>query len=150
MIGQRVNRSDPERLFITVRASENNIAKDDCVVWELTAASADGVYVAQPGGDLWAFAGVMDAAVAIGEYGLCQVYGYRSTSRVQTTGTQDTGLPLVPVSGNDFFASVASTAATTATNNTIVQQPIFAVLMESIASTAATATISAKIFIRAL
>lgn len=145
---QRVNRSDPERAFIAVLSNET-CAADDACIWETASASIDGVKVRQPDtGLLHAFVGIADAAITSGTYGLVQVYGYRSTSRVfQTNTSQDTGVALVPTAGAAHMASVATT---TASNAAVTQQPIFAVLAETIASSSASATISAKLFLRAM
>lgn len=144
MIFQRVNRSDPERVFIVMQANAANIAKDDAVGLDMTAASVDGVKITQPAtGTLHACVGVADNAIANGDYGLVQVWGYRSTSRVFQTNTSiDTGNVLIPVAAADYFASVALT--------TSIIQPIRAVLLESIASSSASATISAKVFLKAI
>ncbi len=150
MIFQRVIRTDPERVFIVFRNNEGaTIAKDDACQLELASASIDGVRIRQPDtGNLYAFVGVADAAISDGSYGLIQVYGYRSTSKVfQTNTSQDTGVALAPTAAAAYVQSVAT--STTSSAN-VTQQPIFAVLGESIASSSASATISAKVFIRAL
>jgi hypothetical protein len=148
MIFQRVNRSDPEKVFISV-LSNGTLIVDQCVQWELASASIDGVKVRSiAAGNEFAFVGVCDKAIASGAYGLVQVYGHRSTSIVfQTNTSQDTGLPLVPVAAQSYFSSVASTLAS---NTSITLQPIYAVLGASIASSAASGTVSNRIFIRAL
>jgi hypothetical protein len=145
---QRVNRSDPERAFIAVLSNET-CAIDDAVIWETASASIDGVKVRLPDtGLLHGFVGIADGAITSGQYGLVQVYGYRSTSRVfQTNTSQDTGAALVPTAGAVYMASVATT---TASNSAVTQQPVFAILAETIASSSASATISAKLFVRAL
>ena len=159
MIFQRLNRSNPERVFVVMRANVASIAADDAVQLELTAASADGVRIIQPtAAQLWSFVGIVDAAIANGSYGLVQVYGYRSTSRVfQTNTSQALGAPLIPVAAQDYMQSVASTtlyssfdSSVSVADSTFTNNPIFAVLMETIASSAASATISAKVFLRAL
>lgn len=150
MIFQRLNRTDPERVFVVMRNNEGaTAAKDDACQLELASASIDGTRVRQPDtGNLYAFIGVTDASTADGAYGLVQVYGYRSTSKVfQTNTSQDTGVALTPVAAVAYLNSVAT--STTSSAN-VTQQPIFAALGESIASSSASATISAKIFIRAL
>jgi len=99
-------------------------------------------------GSLFAFLGVADAAVADGEFGLAQVYGYRSSSQVFQTDTSiAAGVPLVPVAAQEYLQSVVSTIAS---NAAVTLQPIYAVLLESIASAAASATQSVKIWIRAM
>jgi hypothetical protein len=142
VIFKRLNRTEAERVFVVFQANAAGIAADDVVALELTAASVDGVKVIQPAsGQLTAVVGVADAAISNGSYGLVQVYGYRSTSRVNTTGASLTaGQALVPVAGQDYLETVASTSGV---------MPQF-VLLESAASTGTTATVSKKIFIRSM
>lgn len=150
MIFQRLNRTDPERTFVIVQNNEGaTLNKDAACQWELASASIDGVKVRQHDtGNDYAHVGIVDANIANGEFGLVQVYGYRSSSILfQTNTSQDTGVALVPVAGQNYLQSVASTSAS---NAAPTQQPIFEVLGESIASSSASATISKKIFIRAL
>lgn len=148
MIFQRTNRSDPERVFIVVLSNENTSADDTCQ-WELASASIDGVKIRQPDtGNLYAFVGIADAAITSGNYGLVQIYGYRSTSRLfQTNTSQDTGVPLVPTAGAAYMASISSL---TTSSSDVTLQPVFAVLGESIVSSSASATVSRKIFLRAM
>ena len=148
MLFQRTNRSDPERVFIVVLSNEAQAA-DDTVQWELTAASIDGVKVRQPDtANEWAFVGIADAAIASGSYGLVQIYGYRSTSRLFQTNTSiNTGVPLVPVAAVVYMASISSL---TTSSSDVTLQPVFAVLGESIVSSSASATVSRKIFLRAM
>ena len=150
MLFQRLNRTDPERVFVVFRNNEGaTAAKDDTAQLELASASIDGVRVRQPDtGLLFAFVGITDASTTDGSYGLVQVYGYRSTSKVfQTNTSQDTGVALVPTAAAAYMRSIATTVDS---NTTVTLQPIFAVLGESIASSSASATISAKLFLRAL
>jgi len=148
MIFKRINRDQPETVFISVLSNET-CAAGDALTWETASASIDGVKVRLPDTSLlYAFVGLADAAITSGEYGLVQVYGYRSSSRVfQTNTSQDTGAALAPVAAVAYLASVAS--STTSSAN-VIQQPIFAMLAETIASSSVSATISAKVFIRAL
>jgi len=115
------------------------------VALELTAASVDGVKITQPvTASLTAVVGIADAAIANGAYGLVQIYGYRSTSRVLQTGTSLTaGLTvLAPVNAADYLSSGATVPAG--------YLPAF-VLLNSVTSAAgANSTTSAKIFIRAM
>jgi len=136
---KRVNRDAPERVFIVMRANETGIAADDVVQLELTAASVDGILVVQPNtGELPAVIGVADAAIANGSYGLVQVYGYRSTSRIGSTATsQAIGVALLPVAGQDYFSSVASTAGILP----------MAVLLETITTSVSSDTFSRKIWL---
>jgi hypothetical protein len=148
MLFQRMNRGDPERIFMVMLNNEGAaLEKDSCVQLEMDSASVDGVRMRAPDtGNLFAFIGVVDAAIANGDYGLVQTYGYRSTSKLLTTDTSiATGAPLIPVAGQVYFASVASTLAS---NTAVTMAPVFAVLGESV--TTSTGTVSRKIFIRAM
>ena len=150
MIFQRLARTDPERVFVVVRNNEGTtLAKDTTCGWEPASASVDGVRVRQPDtANEYLFVGIVDAAIANDDFGLVQIWGYRSTSTIFQTGTSiDTGAALVPVAGQAYLQSVAS--STTSTAN-VTLQPVYAALLESIASSAASATISKKIFIRAM
>ena len=84
-----------------VMRSNETMSADDCAILETNSDSIDGVRVRQTDtGLLHAFVGVADAAITSGSYGLIQVYGYRSTSRVFQTNTS----PVGPNSAT-FFAS---------------------------------------------
>lgn len=139
MIFQRLNRTDPERVFVVMQANEA-ISSDDCVILETNSDSIDGVKVRAPDTGLQhAFVGVADAAISSGSYGLIQVYGYRSTNRVfQTNTSQDTGVVLSPTAAAVYLSSFASSNIP------------YGVLLETIASSSVSATISAKAFIRAM
>lgn len=148
MLFQRVNRSDPEKIFMVMQNNEGaQLDKDSTCQLELDSASIDGVKVRAPDtGNLYAFIGVVDANITNGDYGLVQVYGYRSSSKLLTTDTSiATGAALVPVAGQVYFASVATTVAS---NTTVTLQPIFAVLGESV--TTSTGTVSRKVFLRSM
>lgn len=142
MLFKRINRSDAERVFIAMQANAAGIAADDIVCLESTAASVDGVKVIQPATALQAAhtcVGVADAAIANGSFGLVQIYGYRSTSRIVTTDSSYAlDIALQPTSGQDYFSTKASTAGVT---------PL-AVLLET--HTTSTGTVSKKIFLRAM
>ena len=144
---KRVNRDQPERLFVVFQANEAGIAADDTVQLELTAASVNGVKIVQPNAnEAHAVIGVADAAIGNGSYGLVQVGGYRSTARIFATNTsQALAALLVPTASADYLSSVASSTTSSAD---VVLQPAMAVLLETIASTSASATISKKVWIR--
>lgn len=146
---KRINRDEPERIFVAFENNEGSaLVKDQCIQVDGTS-QVDGVKARQMDtGLLYAFLGIVDAAVATGGWGLAQVFGYRSSSVVfQTNTSQDTGVALVPVAGQNYLQSVATTVAS---NTTITLQPIYAVLLETIASAAASATVSRKMWIRAM
>lgn len=155
MIFQRLNRTDPEKIFIVCRNSEGATqSKDDVCTWETNSASVDGVRVRQPDtSHSGSVVGVVDADLTDTSYGLVQVYGYRSSSKVfQTNTSQDTGAFLEASLGAAHLSSYASSltiASNTTVSITYRPGPYF-VLAETIASSAASATISAKLFTRCL
>jgi len=144
MLFKRLNRTDAERVFVVMQANASGIAADDVVQLELAAASVDGVKVIQPASaNLLATVGVADAAIASGAYGLVQVYGYRSTSRIGPTDSTQTSLgqALTPVAGQDYFSTITSLSM----NGT----PI-AILLESLTTGTSSNTVSKKIFLRCM
>ena len=153
MLFKRINRDLPEQVFVAVQANEGTAIPKDAVVQLDIGTAVDGVKVVQPNtGELHAFVGVADQAVADQDYGLAQVYGYRSSSLVFQTGTtMAAGLPLVPTAGQNYMQTAAS-SFTFASNTTVsvTQVPYMAVLAESVTSVTASAAVSAKVFIRGL
>jgi len=140
MVIQRVNREAAERIFIVVQANDANIAADGTCGWETTAGSADGVKVVRSATAILAnnaFAGIADTAISNGSYGLCQVYGYRSTAKVLASNAdQAVGVALAPASAQVYLSSYASTLG--------VMPPV--VLLAS--ATSSNATVSRAVFIR--
>ena len=141
MIFKRLNRTAAEQIFAVFQANASGIAADDVVSLETTAASVDGVKVIQPGTALaaaHAVVGIADSAIGNGSYGLVQIFGYRSTSRIILTDSTQSALAqaLKAVSAQDYLSTVASTVGVVP----------FAVLLESLAI--GTTTASAKIFLR--
>lgn len=122
MIFQRINRSDPEKIFIIAKNSYSTAALSNgqAVIFDF-ATDADGVGVTRPtaratnGGV--AIAGVAAEAIAAGSYGLLQVYGYHSAVRVRsfTGGTPAiaAGRPLaLNVAGSVFCLESFQTGST--------------------------------------
>ena len=113
MLIKRINRSSPEIIFIAVKnVSGSTITAGYSCVFDVSA-SVDGVRVTQASAtDLQAFCGVADADIANGEYGLAQVYGYRSSIYVySSTGTSAAGDNLLPVAA-EWGLTPATTGAT--------------------------------------
>lgn len=83
MLFQRVNRSDPERVFVVVKWSWStaSAAANQWCSWDLVT-DIDGVGVTKPATKLrHAVAGVAVETIANGDYGLIQIWGYRSSAR---------------------------------------------------------------------
>ena len=141
---KRLNRDQPEQIFMTVQNNEGAALNvDDCVCWETAAASVDGVKVRQMDtGLLAARVGLMAETLADQAYGLVQIWGYRPTCRIyQTNASLATGSILVGVAG-----SAALTAGVVSTDGV----NLVATLGESFASSSVSGTVSRKIFLRAM
>lgn len=93
MLVKCINRSDPEKVFITVKNSYSTAAvtAGQAVSWDYTT-DVDGVGVTlSPAGSAqnnggFACAGVVaDASIASGDYGLVQCWGYNAGAYVACT-----------------------------------------------------------------
>lgn len=93
MLFKRINRADPEKIFIVVKNSYStaSLTNGQAVIWDWTT-DVDGVGVTvatatenvSAGQDV---AGIAAETIAAGDYGLLQVYGYHSAVRVRTMTT---------------------------------------------------------------
>jgi len=93
MLFARINRSNPEKVFIVAKNSYStaSLTNGQAVIWDWTT-DVDGVGVTLAtatenvscGIDV---AGIATETIAAGEYGLLQVYGYHSAVRVRTMTT---------------------------------------------------------------
>jgi hypothetical protein len=127
MLLQRINRTEPEKIFIIAKNSYStaSLSNGQAVVWDY-ATDADGVGVTCPtdgtgraGHYGAAFAGIAAETIAAGSYGLLQVYGYHSAVRVRThTGGNPAiaaGTGLTCVDAVFALASYPAAAAATST-----------------------------------
>lgn len=82
---QRVNRTDPERVFVVVKNSWStaSLAANQWCAWDVLT-DEDGVAVTKPDnvGTIMAVAGVVVETIALNDFGLVQVYGYRASARM--------------------------------------------------------------------
>ena len=93
MLFQRVNRTNPEKVFLVAKNSYStaSLTNGQAVIWDWTT-DGDGVGVTLAtatenvscGIDV---AGIATETIAAGNYGLLQVYGYHSAVRVRTMTT---------------------------------------------------------------
>lgn len=143
MLFKRLNRDQPEQVFIVVENNEGGAMAANATCQLDLTTDVDGVkarYVDQH--QQYAFLGIVDAAIADNAFGLVQVYGYRSTSTVVRTDTDlSAGMPLTVVTNVQHLAQVGTAAATALAD-------IYVYAAES--STSGTGSSSPKIFIRAL
>jgi hypothetical protein len=114
MLFQRLNRSDPEKVFIVVKNTYSTaaITVGQVVCFDYTT-DADGVGVTQPTTALLKLAaGVVEtASIAVGDYGLVQVYGHNANALVDGTTGIGIGVPL-KVKNGSFALDVAGVTAT--------------------------------------
>lgn len=92
MLFQRINRSNPEKIFIVALNSYStaSLTNGQAAMWDYVT-DADGVGVTKPAAGTAraghygsAFAGIAAETIASGSYGLLQVYGYHSAVRVRS------------------------------------------------------------------
>jgi hypothetical protein len=129
--------SDPEVIYGSFYNPSGSTLPKDSIAQVDISTLADGIRVAQPTtAGLIAMAGVVHADILTVSYGLVQIYGYRSSSKVLTTDTsQPAGVRLIAVNGQDYAAS-ASAGDTTL------------ILVES--HTSSTGSVSKKVFIKCM
>lgn len=151
LLFQRINRTDPEKIFCTVFNTYSTAAMSNgqAVMWDYPT-DKDGLGVTRPTARAtsagMAAAGIIAEAIAAGGYGLMQVFGIHSAVRCRTvTGGSPAivpGRPLViNVAGSVFCLESVSTASTT-----ILTFPVGF----SLGSTAGFTTAAIAAFIRAL
>lgn len=81
MLFSRINRSNPEKIYLVVKAEEA-LLKGRPVCMHFTGTD-DGLLAATANAatDATMVVGLADAAIASGDYGLVQCYGYRSDAQ---------------------------------------------------------------------
>lgn len=115
MFFQKINRSDPEKVFIVVKNSYStaSLSEGNVVCWDYTT-DADGVGVTRPTTALLKLAaGVAAQTIAAGDYGLIQVYGHCTTATVDGTTGINPGVALQPVN-NAFNLAIGNVGVTAA------------------------------------
>lgn len=149
MLFKRISRTDPERVFIVAKNgyAAAALTNGQPVQWDMSAA--DGVTVDISGAAfkrMAAFAGIVAETIAIGGYGLVQVYGYHSAVIVDSSTTVDiyTGAPLF-FSVNAFNLE-GPYLASGATDELYCEHRPVACALEGYGSVGTTGTIKAVIF----
>ena len=123
MLFERVNRDDPEKIFIIVKNSYATLAMTNgmAVQWDFLT-DVDGVGVSIPTARATnaglATAGIIAETIAIGDYGLCQTYGYHASVIFRSgTGTSLAGALGSAVAINQAGAVWAVETYFTSTNS---------------------------------
>jgi len=99
MLFKRISRSSPEVIYMVVKnVSGSTMTAGYSGVFDVST-SGDGVRVTQASStDLQAYAGVAHEDIADDDYGLVQVYGYRSSAYIySSTGSSASGDELTVV-----------------------------------------------------
>lgn len=111
MLFQRVNRNEPEKIFISVTNVQGaTITTGLPVSLSPAAASFDGVNAvkADAAGDYPGFVGIAKEDIANNDVGLVQVYGYVNSIYLSNAGTSITITaldPIVPAPAGFFSAA---------------------------------------------
>ena len=148
MLFQRVNRTDAEKVFVVAyNASGGAFTIGQAVAWDC-GTSADGIRVTTPAtATLSAFAGLCNAGIANGAYGLLQVYGYNANASVKPdiTTALVAGNILIPKNGAADLScdGAAGTAASDGKSG-------FVIAMQTNTTMTTPSASAHKVFIRAL
>lgn len=146
MIFPRLNRTEPEKIWMCVKAGEALlIGRPVCLHFNGTDDGKVG-YTADAASDATLVVGLADKAIASGDYGLVQCYGFRSDAQM-TLGSDaaaDCGAILAVASASSGFLSMSvSIGAISAVN------PMF-VFAHSVSKTTTTALWTGGVFIRCM
>ena len=148
MIFQRVNRTDAEKIFCVVyNASGGAFTIGQAVVYDC-GTSADGIRVTTPAAaTLSAFAGLCNAGIANGAYGLVQVFGYNANASVKPdiTTALAAGKIMLPVDGSADLSCAGSGGIAAADGKTG-----FIIAMQTNTTMTTPSASAHKVFIRAL
>jgi len=131
MLFARINRSDPEKIFVVAKNSYTtaSLTNGQAVMWDYVT-DVDGVGVTKATAGRAKHAGLVAAGIAAetitaGSYGLIQVYGYHSAVRVRTitagTPAIATGVSLSLL--NAVFCLEGSASSWASTVKVYVDQP---------------------------
>ena len=145
MIIQRVNRTNPEKVFIVVRNDDAAaFVKGGAINFKFDG-TRDGLdaELADTIADNNLVAGIADSAIAVGSYGLVQCYGVRTDAVCLGTDSDNAvGDVLIVTHASKALMSAAAGAAS-------AYLPAFA-LGATIDSTGSAATTTSTIFIRCM
>lgn len=147
MLFQRVNRSDPEKVFIVVKnGSGATLTAGYPGFIDLEMTTPDGVQVTNSTVSTTGtqtLLGVADADIATGQYGLLQVYGFRADVRcLSSAGVNAKGSILTYVNATNGFTPAADATASS---------KAWGVLCEAIAASSSSAYYTtADCFLRCL
>lgn len=149
MIIQRINRSNPEKVFVVVRNDTSSAFTKGAPINYKFDGTRDGIDVEDINTGTATknhlVSGIADSAIAAAEYGLCQCYGVRTDAVILKCGTATNknaaiGDALVLDTANDALSGVAAGAVTAYLAGFVMG--------ETMASSSATGTTTATVFLR--
>jgi hypothetical protein len=149
---QRVNRSSPEKVFVSVLNSYSTAALSNgqYVAWDVLTDS-DGVSVTIPqartlGGGFDGAGVVASGAIAVADYGLVQIYGYHAAARVRSFTI---GIPAI-AKGTPLYANIAGSVF--CLENAVTHQTGLRVwpIAIALAANSSFTTLAKPIFIKAM
>lgn len=151
MLWQRINRNNPERCFVLVYNSYStaSLTNGQGVIWDF-ATDQDGLSVTRPTARATnaglAGAGVIAETIAAGAYGLMQVYGIHTATRVRTvTG----GSPAI-TAGRPLAINVAGSVFCLESMSTASKQIVVFPMAFSLGATAGFTTAARAVFVKSL
>ena len=149
MILQRINRSNPEKVFIVVRNdTASAFVKGLPCVFKFDG-TRDGLDVEDAKTGAAAknhlIAGINDTAIGAGEYGLAQCYGVRTDAVILKCGTATNKNAAI---GDALILHTAASVLSGVAAGAVSAWLAGMVMGETMASSSATATTTATIFLR--
>lgn len=145
MLIPHVIQTEADKVFVNVLNNQTVAVQDgDVLVWN--TSTPDGVRTTQAAaGTLSLFVGIADGTIAASAYGLAQAYGYKSAALI----SNDTA---TAVAAGDYLWPVAATDALYryASGGDVAFTSVGWVYAAAAVATAATASATSAVFIRAL
>lgn len=146
MLFSRINRSDPEKIFMCVKAGEALlVGRPVCLHFNGTDDGKMG-YLSDAATDGTLCVGLADKAIPSGDFGLVQCYGYRSDAQVinASDAALDCGAILAVGSASSGYLYMSASVGAANAN-----QPTF-VLAGSASKTTSTTLYTTGVFIRCM
>jgi len=148
VIIQRVNRTNPEKVFIIVRNDDSVFTKGQPICFKFDGTN-DGLDVEDATSSAAAkstlLAGLADSAIPAGAYGLCQVYGVRTDAVVMAGGSVSNSTGSI---GDQMVLHHASDCLSVVSTGLISQYMVGCVLGETVDSSGSKGTTTATVFLR--
>ena len=152
MLIQRLNRDDPERVFISCYNDSGSALTKGQVVCFSMDGTRDGYEVTDPTAALSQLvAGLAHAATAAAEYGLVQIYGLDDDAIIHRSGTATNAAGAIGDVMIIWSASSALSGLSAGSANTAQAVNAWFVLAQTQASTdTSNLTTTGKVFIRCM